>query len=374
MFPLSRDLGGRRIRVHLERDSHHDPQVRRPSDQQVLGFAGPPPRSQDGYWHHEQSNGVAAFHSQSPPPSDPSSPIPPRLPWALNMSLNGTQTKPARGPPEVIGLDGTPHLNFRQMRHPGPISMPPFPVLDNGNPLSPLQTRNLPPMTPSMPDFVFNAYPETPPIHAHFLSPGLGPFSPGIPVTSSPEFVYNPFLNPAPGAPVNRYPQGGSAALGTPTTQSFPNNPIHGYSATSGHQNITQALAEAEYFPAQLPRSVPDPPSPLPLASSRLNPPTSPVNAKDRLSSNGAEEGASDQTRMTASMSLNDTRRPTPPSPTARSVQPQRIVSGLNLVDLARGEMQAGRASLDGRRPMLDVGWTGERRASFGDIGSRESK
>ena len=30
-------------------------------------------------------------------------------------------------------------------------------------------------MTPSMPGFVFNAYPETPPLHPHFLSPGAGP-------------------------------------------------------------------------------------------------------------------------------------------------------------------------------------------------------
>jgi hypothetical protein len=89
-----------------------------------------------------------------------------------------------------------------------------------------MQTRNLPPMTPSMPGFVFNAYPRTPPAPHPFLSPGVtGPFSPGAPVTSPMHSGRNPLLNAAPGAPVYRpMTQKGSAALGTPTTQVFPNN------------------------------------------------------------------------------------------------------------------------------------------------------
>jgi hypothetical protein len=104
-------------------------------------------------------------------------------------------------------------------------------------------------MTPSMPGFVFNAFlPETPGWHpgggGHpFLSPGIaGPFSPGIPMNSPGAFGYNPFLNAAPGGPVDRFGgngafggggsgwQGGSAALGTPTTMAFaPGDPVHGY-------------------------------------------------------------------------------------------------------------------------------------------------
>jgi len=53
-------------------------------------------------------------------------------------------------------------------------------------------------MTPSMPGFTFHAPPvSTPPVAPHFLSPGLGPFSP-------PMTFFNPYLNPAPGAPLRQ--------------------------------------------------------------------------------------------------------------------------------------------------------------------------
>ena len=361
--------------MHLERDSHHETNGRRPSDQFSNGFRASPPLSQNSHWQptQPQYNGpphpLSMHNNQYPIGNDMPSPQSARLPWVLNTSLTGIQTTPARGPSSAHGIDGSPHMSFRQMHHPGPISMPPFPSLDAGNPLSPLQMRGLPPMTPSMPGFVFNAYPETPPIHAHFLSPGLGPFSPGIPVTSPTGFAYNPFLNPAPGAPVNRYPQGGSAQLGTPTTQVFPNNPIHGYAGAPGPPNISQTLSGArnEYFPTQA-GAAPDPPSPSPANRPLLE--GSPLNVKDHLGSSQADD---DQLpSLTASISLNDTRSRTPPSPTSLAVRPQKSASGLNLADLARGEALAGRASMDGARPLLDAGWagSGERRASFGDIGS----
>ncbi|EJT53086.1 hypothetical protein A1Q1_00093 [Trichosporon asahii var. asahii CBS 2479] len=127
----------------------------------------------------------------------------------------------------------------QKAKHPGPISLPPFPNLSEMNPLSPLQTRGLPPMTPSMPGFVFNAYPSTPPAHPQFLSPGAGPFSPGLPVTS-PIYHQQPFLNAAPGAPVV---PSGSAALSTPTTQAFPNNQPHSAAGPPG------AEMSQDYFP-----------------------------------------------------------------------------------------------------------------------------
>jgi hypothetical protein len=103
----------------------------------------------------------------------------------------------------------SPHMHHQQNAnhpHPGPISLPPAGVgqFPPASALSPLLTRagGLPPMTPSMPGFNFNPQTATPPLHAHFLSPGLGPFSPQL---HSPPFLpaahVNPYLNPAPGAP-----------------------------------------------------------------------------------------------------------------------------------------------------------------------------
>ncbi|BEI97940.1 hypothetical protein CcaverHIS631_0302390 [Cutaneotrichosporon cavernicola] len=139
-----------------------------------------------------------------------------RVPWPLDTGGAATPVRP--------GVNDDPALN--KPRHPGPITLPPFPTMTEMNPLSPMQTRNLPPMTPSMPGFVFNAYPRTPPAPHHFLSAGAaGPFSPGAPVTSPVHSGRNPLLNAAPGAPVYRpLIQKGSAALGTPTTQVFPDN------------------------------------------------------------------------------------------------------------------------------------------------------
>ena len=301
---------------------------------------------------------------------------PARTPWALDMSHNGMQSTPVRGPAGILDGGETSHVNFRNMHHPGPISMPPFPSLDNGNQFSPFQTRNLPPMTPSMPGFVFNAYPETPPVHAHFLSPGLGPFSPGIPVTSPIGLTFNPFLNPAPGAPVNRFPQAGSAQLGTPSTQSFPYNPVHGYAGPPGQAQAPQASSQpgvTDYFPTQTLSSAAD------SLSSNILPhrsdfAASPLIPKDRLAFNRQGDGQGDLARLTARMSLHAARSSSPPTPTSGIASSQRSVSGLSLVDLARADTLDGRASLDGPRTVLDLGWNGERRASYGDIGNRETK
>ena len=289
---------------------------------------------------------------QSPPNGDATSPISARLPWALNTSLGGLQFTPGR-PPLQNGMEHSPHAGYRQHHHPGPISMPPFPSLENGN-FSPLQTRGLPPMTPSMPGFVFNAYPDTPPIHPHFLlSPGDGPFSPGIPVTSPPAFGYNPFLNATPGGPVHFYPQqGGSAQLGTPTTQAFPNGHAPGYSGQPGPPQISQTLMDGSgYFP-----TVPaEPSSPSPRVTSRSSAVASPLNAKDRLAPNRPDK---DLAHLTAGLSLGG----------------HTGFPGRSAGDVLAGPEKVGmvqsRVSLDGVRPNLEMGWNGDRRASFGDIGS----
>lgn len=404
-----KDIGGRRIRVYLERDSHID-LLRRDSQADISRTA-----------HQGSGPGVAEIPSDvepSSPPSQPqplrtggnltvngtspevtvstgsgtASPIGGRLPWGLNTAVG--QVTPVRYPISAnseqhspIGPHAAP--GFRHGPHPGPIAMPPFAPMDSMNPLSPLQTRGLPPMTPSMPGFVFNAFPETPPVHPHFFSPGVtGPFSPGIPVTSPTAYTYNnPFLNAAPGAPVNRFPQGGSAQLGTPTTQAFPNNPIHGYGGPPGGapapHGITQAMAGGsgsgngfgqEYFPPVVSDS------PTPRNGNHGNQlrsvnSASPLNAKERMASStvpavstrqGGDSaiGPDELARRTGELYLGQKQgaRTTPESPTG--LEGSRKENG----QVAEGLWDRGRQSLDEHRPSLSVE-QGERRASFGDIG-----
>ncbi|OXB37861.1 telomere maintenance protein [Cryptococcus neoformans] len=270
-----REIGGFRIRAHLERDIH--PEVSQRSARNSVSGESTSMGIQDhltgipeGVKDMLQSNGITPIDT-SVPSTKPSSTSPiAKLPWSLNTSLQ-THAAPGHGHPPPHGESPPPSHTpvFRHPHHPGPISMPPF-HMEHGNSISPLHTRGLPPMTPSMPGFVFN-YPETPPLHghaSHFMSPAAGPFSPGIPVTSPGAFQYNPFLNPAPGAPVNRFPsasgnhpQAGSAALGTPTTQAFPNGPI-GYGQYAGPpggalqgkpDNSPKARQRQDYFANAIP-------------------------------------------------------------------------------------------------------------------------
>ncbi|KAB5594673.1 RNA recognition motif domain-containing protein [Ceratobasidium theobromae] len=162
-----------------------------------------PPRSQpqSPFDQYPPMGGLPQMHAMmiydrsglSPPPGGrgilDASTLPPSDPGSPHYGSGSPQM--AHGP--------TPHS------HPGPITLPPVGVGQfPSSALSPLLTRagGLPPMTPSMPGFNFNPQAvATPPLHAHFLSPGLGPFSPQL---HSPPFVAsapNPYLNPAPGAP-----------------------------------------------------------------------------------------------------------------------------------------------------------------------------
>jgi hypothetical protein len=364
-----------------------------------------------------------------------------RVPWSLNTNSAAANSTPSRQ--RAYHEQETPQQSYRH-QPPGPIQMPTFAPLDTPghNPLSPLQ-RGLPPMTPSMPGFVFNAYPETPPVHPHFMSPGMGPFSPGIPVTSPTGFQYNPFLNAAPGAPVGRYPgppgppQGhqthfsqGSAALGTPTTQAFPNNPIHGY------RNGGNSGQMGDYFPSFGSVAAPglnangtgmgqngyangntngsgsgntsEPSSP----STRLaRPSPSPLNAKDRMASTSSSDlrdiggiiQGTERIRLGPGIGPSSPTRPGKSGEQAYLDLPElsRVGSGSTVrgddtgslgsvggpaavngavntsgpgggpgAGLGFGNGAANRASIDGARPNLGVWDTGsaERRASFGDI------
>lgn len=329
---------------------------------------------------------------QNTTPSQARNGLASRVPWHLSLD---TQATPPRLPPNAA--DATPHFrsgfphthnngestpHFRNSApHPGHIAMPPWPALDMApNPLSPLQTRGLPPMTPSMPGFVFNnPYPDTPPVPHHFH----GPFSPGIPVTSPTGFAYNPFLNAAPGAPVQRFPTGGSAQLGTPTTQAFPVNSIRGAGPPGA------PLSNEEYFPNTNTNASPGPGSAVtPPSLGARSTSQSVLNARDRLAPSGPNGNLGDPSvnGLASAMALHSltTGQETPPSPSSGRQHAKQPLSDAwssgpadnqeqdnALAQSGRTSPTAGRAgrfSLDDQRPNLDVEPSStERRASFGD-------
>ncbi|SPO25578.1 uncharacterized protein UTRI_03297_B [Ustilago trichophora] len=100
--------------------------------------------------------------------------------------------------------------------HPGRIQLPATNFANTfaaaADQMSPMSARMQVPMTPGMPGFTFHQVPETPPLYPHFLSPGLGPFSPTVGGSSQmggpavvPQNVGNMggYMNAAPGAPVH---------------------------------------------------------------------------------------------------------------------------------------------------------------------------
>ncbi|KAE8538232.1 hypothetical protein D1P53_005571 [Cryptococcus gattii VGV] len=379
-----REIGGFRIRAHLERDTH--PEVSQRSarnsvsgESTYLGIQDHLIGVPEGVKDMLQSNGITPIDT-SVPSIKPSSTSPiAKLPWSLNTSLQ-THTAPGHDRPSPHGKSSpTSHTPlFRHQHHPGPISMPPF-HMEHGNAISPLHTRGLPPMTPSMPGFVFN-YPETPPVHPHgphFMSPAAGPFSPGIPVTSPGAFQYNPFLNPAPGAPVNRFPptpgnhpQAGSAALGTPTTQAFPNGPV-GYGQYAGapggalqglSENSQHARQGQDYFAHAIP-----PQNATSITAGNRTLGVGALSGKEKLRSSplsgGGDQGDSDEetkvssslvgeelAKMAESLTVDDENKD------GESVR--RSSSGLNLSDMGSN---AGAVSPGGGRASMDDGKLGRR-------------
>ncbi|ODO09084.1 hypothetical protein I350_02683 [Cryptococcus amylolentus CBS 6273] len=309
-----REVAGVRIRAHLERDIRPElasRSQRGSGESSGLGLSDSSEQvSAAGVNELLKGNGITTIDTSVPIAKPDPSPVT-RLPWSLNTSVHAQAQAQAHGRPladhRPIAHHQHPHhphqSQYRQSHHPGPISMPAYHPMDpsmGSNPLSPLHTRGLPPMTPSMPGFVFN-YPSTPPAptpHWGPFSPGPGPFSPGVPVTSPGAFGYNPFLNAAPGAPVNMYPappqgQGGSAALGTPTTQAFPNGPI-GYGQYAGppgappaQQNGDQAQQGQDYFA----NAVPPQGSGLGIAS---------ANSREKLAKSPLSVGRTDQVSPTS--------------------------------------------------------------------------
>ncbi|KAF8741168.1 RNA recognition motif, partial [Rhizoctonia solani] len=232
------DYNGRILKVHYDRYSPTNqsgtlsPNSMHAVVSGPLGIMVPPLQTENVPPSNHQSGSMHLAMPQTPeymlfpPRSQPASPFE-QYPSATQMhALMNAYERAALSPPpggrnvlDSAGLPpsdpgspgygpGSPHMsqNLNPHPHPGPITLPPAGVTQfpPASALSPLLTRagGLPPMTPSMPGFNFNPQAvATPPLHPHFLSPGLGPFSPQL---HSPPFVPsapNPYLNPAPGAP-----------------------------------------------------------------------------------------------------------------------------------------------------------------------------
>ncbi|KAJ1311848.1 hypothetical protein OPQ81_010309 [Rhizoctonia solani] len=232
------DYSGRILKVHYDRYSPTNQSGSLSPNSLHAVTSGPlgimvPPLQTENTSNHQGGMHLAMPQTPEymlfPPRSQPASPFDQYPPTAQMHNIMNPYDRAALSPPPVLPggrnvLDtaalppsdpgsprygpGSPQMpqSSNPHPHPGPITLPPSGVTQfpPASALSPLLTRagGLPPMTPSMPGFNFNPQAiATPPLHAHFLSPGLGPFSPQL---HSPPFVSsapNPYLNPAPGAP-----------------------------------------------------------------------------------------------------------------------------------------------------------------------------
>jgi hypothetical protein len=234
------DYNGRILKVHYDRYSPTNQSGNLSPNSMHAAATGPlaimvPPLQTDIPPPNHQTVGMHLTMPQTPeymifpPRSQPQSPFdqyPPIGDVSRMHAMMNSYDRTGLSPPPGMGVldngapsdpgsprygPGSPQMPPLQPGsnphpHPGPITLPPAGVgqFPPASALSPLLTRagGLPPMTPSMPGFNFNPQAvATPPLHAHFLSPGLGPFSPQL---HSPPFVPsapNPYLNPAPGAP-----------------------------------------------------------------------------------------------------------------------------------------------------------------------------
>ncbi|WVQ74042.1 hypothetical protein IAR50_003624 [Cryptococcus sp. DSM 104548] len=382
-----REVAGVRVRAHLERDIRPELASRSQRGSGESSQLGLSDSSEQvpaaGVNELLKGNGITPIDTSAPTTKPDPAPGG-KLPWSLNTSIQAQAQVQAHGrsPADHRPIAHHHHAHhphqphYRQSHHPGPISMPAYHPIDPSmgpNPLSPLHTRGLPPMTPSMPGFVFN-YPSTPPAptpHWGPFSPGLGPFSPGVPVTSPGAFGYNPFLNAAPGAPVSVYPvppqgQGGSAALGTPTTQAFPNGPI-GYGQYAGppgappaQQNGDQAQQGQDYFANAVPPqgfglgvASRDKLAKSPLGVGRTEQVSPTGTGQDQAAEKEVNKNEGDElVKLTEGLAVEDVNEAQQHASKAETVK--RSTSGLNL-----SELGTGNASLLNQRASMDDGRLG---------------
>ncbi|KDN36116.1 hypothetical protein RSAG8_11063, partial [Rhizoctonia solani AG-8 WAC10335] len=244
------DYNGRILKVHYDRYSPTNqtgslsPNSLHAVATGPLGIMVPPSQTEGILGSNHHAGGMHLAMPQTPeymlfpPHSQPASPFEQYPPTAQMHAFMNVYDRAALSPPpggrnvhDTTALPpsdpgdpgygpGSPQMHQSSINHPhpGPITLPPAGVTQFPPPsaLSPLLTRagGLPPMTPSMPGFNFNPQAvATPPLHPHFLSPGLGPFSPQLHSPSFVPSVPNPYLNPAPGAPP-RLSTGSSSLFG----------------------------------------------------------------------------------------------------------------------------------------------------------------
>lgn len=162
------EYNGRVLKVHFDRLAHYGPS--------------------NGMVPTDPLQYTAAFSSHGPAPPDVAhAPIDPTL-------VDGELLE---GPGEPWGEHGA----GADAHRPGHIALPP---LSMTNPAAATPGIGLP-MTPGMPGFMMRPVLDTPPLYPHLLSPGTGfgsplsgntPMFPGI----------NPYMNAAPGAPLDFVP------------------------------------------------------------------------------------------------------------------------------------------------------------------------
>jgi hypothetical protein len=183
---------------------------------------------------------------------------------------------------------------------------------------------------------------------------------------------------------------GGSAQLGTPTTQAFPVNTARQYPGTPAAPGAPVGNQyNGDYFPPTISEANENPSTPTPPPMAPRTASQQVLNARDRLAPSApVSEQFNELGSMTASMSLNalmPSGQDTPPTPTGR---PKRSASGGNLsrlISTSNGDNGNalvesepsspinGRSSLDVQRagtnghPNGNGNGTGERRASLGD-------
>lgn len=209
--------------------------------------------------------------------------------------------------------------------HPSRIAMPPpFPF---AGPLSPL-TGRLPPMTPSMPAFTLGAFPQTPPIHPSFFSPGIGPMSPGL---SSPFFG------------VGGFHFGGNAAIGEPVHSSFGAFGGHLRFDTAGTPMGEFGQAEAEATPsAEKANGAQDEPGyfpPVAASEAGAEHVTTPKLSFDAPPANG-----NGTTHSAPPMSPQHSSRPDLPTQSKSDT----LAAGLAQLGLADGAADSGVPAFDG--------------------------
>lgn len=199
----------------------------------------PPPLNNGGMYPY-----AAWQHQPHGPPSPPTAPQNSSV--SGKVSSNTTSNGAAgTGGPSTSNTAGTSTSRVP----PGPINLPSPSI--TGYPPASISPMHHPPITPSIPSFTFVNHPmPTPPLHSHFLSPGVSTYSP----LGSPGFyrAVNPYFNLSPGPPVH-YHHDANAIASNGVIGSGVNGMVPSGQVTTPYFDMTAATAGSEapqeYFP-----------------------------------------------------------------------------------------------------------------------------